>query len=384
MQENKRKQQRRQPDESADGLLDNFLRKGEKPTGEDRDTARHKQIILRHQRSASDWRRTAKLLESDNRELLAVNELLTGVLKPAPVEWKITKPRKAITKNYATSISGMSDNHIEEIVLPEWVSFKNEHRLEIGLERCETFFKNVIRIYKYKSLHHKFVQHLAWNGGDHFTGHIRDDFKEVTECTPHEAIAQFVPLVVAGLRMWRSEMDCEWIDNIWSFSNHGRDTQEYKSVKEAEHSYDYLMALMVKAALTDRDGKLEDGFRFIIPKSYYYVVDVDGFRCRFAHGHKIRGGGGVGGIMIPLMKKLTRMNGILPADCDFMGHFHQNLNTPFLALNGSGIGYTPYAMNDLAAPYEPPQQSFWTIDMDRKVKRFDPIYLTKLKRSDPS
>jgi hypothetical protein len=52
------------------------------------------------------------------------------------------------------------------------------------------------------------------------------------------------------------------------------------------------------------------------------------------------------------------------AHCDFLGHFHQFTPHRRFMVNGSLIGYSPYALR-VKAEFEPPQQVFCLWDKSR-------------------
>jgi hypothetical protein len=95
---------------------------------------------------------------------------------------------------------------------------------------------------------------------------------------------------------------------------------------------------------------------FVIANGIYVYLDIMGYMNRFFHGDYIRYQGGIGGLTVPLIKSIQRMNQQQVADYNFMGHYHQRWQaTKDCFVNGSLIGYNAYAQSIGASPEEPQQ-----------------------------
>jgi hypothetical protein len=79
---------------------------------------------------------------------------------------------------------------------------------------------------------------------------------------------------------------------------------------------------------------------------------------RLIHGDDVKFGGGIGGITIPIRKKLAAWDKAQRADLTVMGHFHQFMDGGDFLVNGSLIGVTPYSMQ---FGFEEPIQSYFLI-----------------------
>jgi len=66
--------------------------------------------------------------------------------------------------------------------------------------------------------------------------------------------------------------------------------------------------------------------------------------------------GGIGGVMVPLMRWLSKINDVIDADMRGIGHWHSYISLPKCLVNGSMIGYAPYALGKAFAPEEPKMQ----------------------------
>ena len=59
---------------------------------------------------------------------------------------------------------------------------------------------------------------------------------------------------------------------------------------------------------------------FHISDGYHFYLEVYGFNIRIHHGHSVRYNGGVGGLTIPMNKKIQIWNIANPAYLDLVGH----------------------------------------------------------------
>jgi hypothetical protein len=86
--------------------------------------------------------------------------------------------------------------------------------------------------------------------------------------------------------------------------------------------------------------------------------------------------GGVGGIYIPLMRFILKVNRQRKADMDAVAHWHtrDTLFSGGAIMNGSVCGATPYSIR-LGFPVEPPQQQFQIVDAARGFTINAPIVL---------
>ena len=104
--------------------------------------------------------------------------------------------------------------------------------------------------------------------------------------------------------------------------------------------------------------------RWVIEPAYLTYVKVYGYTLRFQHGHFVLYHGGIGGLTIPFLKALNGWDNQRRADFTFAGHFHQYFMHRRFIVNGSMIGFNPYAIA-LKCEYEPPCQAFFLIDKMR-------------------
>jgi hypothetical protein len=288
----------------------------------------------------------------------------------------LTKSVKA-KKHSATMVVLLSDWHVEERVDPETVNGLNDFSLDVADQRIAELSERLAVMLEHERRLANIDRVVLWLGGDFLSGHIHDDTAEM---------AQLAPLAATR---WAGERLRGFIDTVadnaaevvvaTSSGNHGRSTEKLRIGTEMEHSFEQHLYLTMSAAETRRNVRWQVG------ASYLNVVDLDGFRVRFHHGHAIRYGGGVGGITIPTNKAIAAWDAIDKVNLTCFGHWHQFswLRAGRYVSNGSLIGHSAYAVQ-IKAAYEPPCQAAVVIDHGRhEVTKAMPLYCDRdLRKGD--
>jgi hypothetical protein len=89
---------------------------------------------------------------------------------------------------------------------------------------------------------------------------------------------------------------------------------------------------------------------------------------RLCHGDGVKFQGGIGGIHVPVNKRISRDNTWVKADYDFFGHFHHWQQGDNFCCNGSIKGVDAYAATK-GFPYQEPLQTFALCDHKRGMVR---------------
>ena len=329
---------------------------------------------VREQRAA---KRTGQLraatahLAEENARLTAENEYLLHLddYTPAPMRIKPDRRRDPRGLNRCLPIALASDWHIEERVRPETVSFLNEYNPDIAAERAQKFFRNTLRLINMQRAGARIDEAVLWLGGDLITGYIHPELVEENYLSPIEAVDRAFDILVGGIQFLLAEGDFTKLHIPCSYGNHGRTTEKIRIASGARNSYEWGLYHRLRkhfAALK------EPRAAFQVAAGYHQYVDIgDDIALRFHHGDAIRYAGGVGGVTVPLMKAIHNWNTApregsriaRAATCDFLGHFHQYFGCSRWVVNGSLIGWNPYAVQ-IRAQYEEPQQAFCMVDLD--------------------
>lgn len=248
-----------------------------------------------------------------------------------------------------------SDWHVEEAVDGSKVHGINEFNLSVAEKRAQAFFRNALRLVDITARDSKVTRVWAGFLGDFFSNYIHEELREVNELPPTEAAKFAKNLLASGVDFWLRESPYSFdIDCV--HGNHGRMTLKPRIQNSAETS---LESFMYDALAERYRNEPRVSFRVASSKMLYRRY-FQNFNMRLIHGDDVKFGGGVGGITIPIRKKLAAWDKALKADLTVMGHFHQRMDGGDFIVNGSLIGYNEFAQAIGASPEEA-QQSFFLV-----------------------
>jgi hypothetical protein len=264
-----------------------------------------------------------------------------------------------------------SDWHVEEPVESEKVHGLNEYNLAVAHDRAEYFFRNGLRLVEIFRESTKID--TIWLGllGDFFSGHIHEELRETNEMAPGEAAREVQTILARGIDYLLKESPFKLIIDAIP-GNHGRMTMKPRIQNATETS---LETFMYHALAGRYEGNPRVEFRVAGSKMLYRRF-FDNFTMRLLHGDDVKFGGGVGGITIPIRKKLAAWDSAIRADLTVMGHFHQLFDGGNFLVNGSLIGYNEFAQAIGASPEEARQAFFLVHDRNGGEKSITaPIWL---------
>jgi hypothetical protein len=276
-----------------------------------------------------------------------------------------------------TAVVGASDWHVEETVDPEAIAFRNKYNLEIAGQRIERFFNGIAWNIEHHRASRLIVIHdlVLWLGGDLMSGYIHEELIENNQLSPTETILWLLPRLNGGLRMLRERLGINVVVPC-SYGNHGRTTHKPRISSGPQNSYEWLMYHNLSRELAD-----DKGIRFEITKSAHQYVQVYDKTLHFHHGDDVKFAGGVGGITIPLKKRIPSWDLIRRADYHHIGHFHQYNDFGRTVANGSLIGYGPYSQR-IGAEIEEPQQFMYLLDSERGKCQSTPLWVGERARTE--
>lgn len=267
------------------------------------------------------------------------------------------------------AVALLSDAHIEEVVRPEAVSGRNAYNLAISEARMQRFFAGFAWMIRYYREYWAVREALLWLGGDLLTGHIHDELIETNDCHPLEAILALRGRLRSGIRQLLEDDDLERVIIPCNVGNHGRTTSKRRVKTLTENSYEWLLYNV----LAD-DFASDPRVTFEIPRSAHTYMVAKDWRLHFHHGDEVRYWGGVGGLNVPLGKRVPMWDTVKPADIHHIGHFHQFRDYGHTVVNGSVIGYSEYAMA-IGAAYEQPAQACYLLDAKRGKTLVTPLWV---------
>jgi hypothetical protein len=284
------------------------------------------------------------------------------------------KPVKPITVNRSAPKTGKrpgtplfvaSDWHVGEVVTAEETLGRNTYNLAEARRRAGNYWDNVLWLRKDWSRTQTCEDTVLNLNGDMVSGSIHPELVATNEVGLVEQAEECVAMLKPGIEALAAVSRRLVIPCV--HGNHGRWT--YKSQIKDGHANN-LEPLMYRW-LRSECSHLEN-VEWIIPKAEGTALDVMGLRVQTQHGTQIKSQGGIGGILVPLMRWATRS---ASADLYLFGHFHQANWFECIATNGSLIGDSAYSKWH-GMTFRPPEQIGFCIDAVRGVRHFERVSVT--------
>ncbi len=276
------------------------------------------------------------------------------------------EPLSGLREGVAVALA--SDWHVEEVVLAEKVAGRNEYNLAIAKQRAKRFFEGLLWLIKFERNAFAMRNLILWIGGDLMTGYIHAELQETNDLSPVQTVLALKEMLSDGIATLLTDKKLEKIIIPWSIGNHGRTTEKRRVKTGAENSFEWLLGNIMKG-----EWKHEPRVEFHVDRSAHQYVEVYDKTLHFTHGDELKYGGGVGGLGIPLLKRVPAWDRIREAAYHHIGHFHQFRDFGRAICNGSLIGASEYSVS-IGADFEPPQQAFYVFDKEHGKTQVTPIW----------
>lgn len=248
-----------------------------------------------------------------------------------------------------------SDWHVEELVEAHKVHGINEYNLGIAEKRAGFFFRNGLHLTDIMAREVPIKTLYLALLGDFISGHIHEELRESNLLAPGEAARFVTKLLVSGIDFLLAESPYNIIVDAIP-GNHGRMTLKPRIQNATETSLETFLYHGVAARYA---GNPRVSFNVAGSKMVYRRF-FERFTMRVLHGDDIKFGGGIGGVTIPIRKKIAAWDKSIKANLTIMGHFHQLMDGGDFLVNGSLIGYNEFAQAIGASPEEA-RQSFFLV-----------------------
>jgi predicted phosphodiesterase len=309
--------------------------------------------------------------DTDDAKLLVERLTQAKSLTLHPPTWLSPKNSK---EHEAVPTLFLSDTHFDEVVNPAEVNFVNAYDRDIANQRLERFFTNGIKLIHRTGA--KVPGVVLALGGDIVSGNIHDELAQSNEAGIMSTIEYYTQKIAAGIKLLAKEFGEVYIPCVTG--NHGRNTQKPRNKGRAEDNFDWLIYRMLAWHFEKAKN-----ITFNIPLNTDARWQVYGVRYQMTHGDQFRGGSGIGGINVPILRGDARKRNReqatnTPYDILIMGHFHQLKDLGKVIINGSLKGLDEYAMAN-NFDFEPPQQAFWLTDKKYGKTIFAPIFVEPRK-----
>lgn len=262
-------------------------------------------------------------------------------------------------KDIAIATAMLSDTHFDEVVQPDEINGVNAYGRDIATLRLKTFFENTVKLCAGHMAGLKIEGLVLALGGDMVSGNIHEELADTNEANIMDTVIYWTGQLIAGIELLDKHFKKIHVPCVTG--NHGRNSIKKRNKGRAEDNFDWLMYHMVARHFEGRKT-----ITFQIPRESEVRWTVYGTRYHMSHGDQFRGGAGIGGIAVPIMrgdaKKRTRESAVnTPYDHLLIGHFHQLKDLGSVLINGSLKGYDEYAAS-FNFDFELPRQLFFLTD----------------------
>lgn len=277
------------------------------------------------------------------------------------------RPRQSTNTSEAVAVAVATDWHLGCTIRPEQVSGLNVYNVEIAKKRIQTFFERVVRLTRKERQDVKIDDLVLFLGGDLIDGALHLDTimtNEVAEPIRQSVICQ--ELIESGLHFLQDHGKYRSITVVCCDGNHSRITNKMHANSRQGNALEYFMYYNLANRFPDLKWVMADGL--------HVYLDILGYTVRFHHGDTISFGG-VQGPYMYLNRRIYQWDEGVKADYSVQGHLHcYTVGTRRWLINGSLIGYSPYALT-FGGEHQPPIQSFFLMDKKRGPTVQIPILL---------
>lgn len=270
-------------------------------------------------------------------------------------------------KGEAAALVQFSDWHVGKRIDKKTTNGLNEYNPDIAKRRSEAVTRNLLKLIK-KERQDIRIPNLVINlGGDAINNYLHEGDAQQNYMSPLEEVRFAKQLIGNALKTLAESGDFKKIVLLCQRGNHPRLTKKMQS------NVDYKMNLEAMLYWILADDFSDKLFEWHIPQAdigYYQVGDK---MIRYFHGHQIGFQGGVGGLTIPMNKKVMYWDKTQKAFYDLVSHWHSfQIISQRASVNGSLCGYDEFAQS-CGFPYEPPVQTLQLLDKTRGLTGRFPI-----------
>lgn len=275
-------------------------------------------------------------------------EHITNYIQALP---GVTFPKPHSSKNSSSSseeelVLALGDIHAGEVVDAIEMNGINEYNFDIATRRLKLLVDSVIDISKNKLKGYKFRKLHILGLGDWVSGTIHEELTEnangnIVEWTMN--LAYVVAQVIRELAM-----EFEEIEFVGIVGNHGR-MHKKPRFKARYVNWDFICYQMMSALLANQKN-----VKCIIPKSFWYIHEVNNYKFLVLHGDNINSSLGIP--WYGIQRTVANLKELLASkdqqfDYIVLGHFHNygllDRVKGELIVNGSIIGGNEYSVGKM-------------------------------------
>ncbi len=316
-----------------------------------------KEISL--ERAQADIRSWKRRHSDATKTILSLEEQLDVIIGlQSDVQHAPFKRKRSPAGRGVAAIIPATDWHTEERITLEAVNGKNEFNLAVAERRIKRFYNGALEMIEWQNHRKKVVE--IWHPllGDLITGHIHEELLETNTLSPTEACLFVSEMVCSGIDLWLKETGLP-IFIPTCCGNHGRTTPKKRIKTSCRNSFEWMLYMTMA-----KYYKFNPRVHWMVGQSEFNIQTVMGRKVRFHHGDCFKGGGGIGGVTVPINRGVASLQKIDTCDFDIFGHFHAFLyHFPSWVCCPSLIGYSEFAYS-IRAEFQHPAQAFIVIDRD--------------------
>lgn len=272
---------------------------------------------------------------------------------------------------HATGLIVACDWHAEETVDPKTINNENAFNIHIAEQRIHQLWqKALLLIDNVRGLTRMDDLVLALLG-DHIGGHIHDELAETNCMSPFEATYWVQNQIRHGIRLLKDKSKCKRIRIVCCSGNHGRDTKKQRVGTREKHSYEWFAYKNIADHFAN-----DPVVQFQIADGVLSYVNIEGRDVRLTHGDAFKFQGGIGGLSVPVNRKISQWDKTRRAYHTFFGHWHQYGHYGTATACPTLKGYDAFS-EWIGAAKESPAQLFAVFDSRRGLTREELIFVDK-------
>jgi predicted phosphodiesterase len=295
-------------------------------------------------------------------EVARMERILGRITQLKSADQRIPKwvdPKRRRSEHHAIPFLVLSDLHLDEVVDPYEMDGLNAYNRVIAEARLDRVINGTVEVCRTYTAGLTFDGIVVALGGDIITGNIHEELADTNEAPVPATIVYWVPLLASALTRLADEFGKVFVPCV--DGNHDRTGKRIRYKQRAENSFAWIIYHFLAELLRN-----DDRITFSISKAPEQVFPVYGTRFLLTHGDDPKGGGGIGGVLVPIKRWLAKKAKVRQFDIAVIGHWHQLTYAPGLFINGSLKGYDEYARGH-AFEFERPQQLLFFVTPENGV-----------------
>jgi hypothetical protein len=244
-------------------------------------------------------------------------------------------------KNKLIPVLMLTDLHVGEVVKKDEIGVNNNYNTPMAYDRVNQVTDDFIRISKNGLGFYKYDGVVLILGGDNVTGNIHD-LAETNDRTPIQQVIDCTEILAQQINKLKAKFGKVFIPAVTG--NHSR--LSHRRTKTKGRVHDSLETLIY--ANLGTMYRSDKDITIVHNEADYVRFTLNGRRFRLEHGDNFKGGGGIGGIHVPIMRGIAKKSKTAVAtnqafDTMVIGHFHQHFISNSLIIGASPKGYDEYS-----------------------------------------